>query len=1207
MNHKEVVTAWSDFILHTELEKQRLNPSEIHSDQNVSVTKETIYEEDGKVFLSLSRKSIAQIRRLLNKDEEGASSTNDNVSLVFPIISVTQFNRGKSEVFDYPLFKCSVPNHFFDCDEPKQLQLPVLVGDDVSILKGTFSQLLNINIDEYGENSSLAELISSLTEKNYPSFLDAYRDFYTWIKNKLSESNREAVRQNKYGGVLICKEELKGSTNKLEDFDYIVKRDNLSDYPLFDEYISTIAMAAETLEPRKEQSALGLFEKKHCLARGQMAALLCSNSSNLCAVQGPPGTGKSTFFKSLIANKITDKAFSLIEGRKENYGVVIASTAAKAVDEVLDNFRDDSVTQNIDWLYFMGGNKAKIEAEAVRITRLINYWQNTEYDEKEHLKVAQEMSLIRKKVEGFHRDYLSLLNDLSNKLKSLGCRIENKPASDDVLKQVFAQIRDQFFGLCPEVDKSNGISLTKSIETEIRAAQSRLAEIKSCKNKYLEAKERLKSIVALWPSSQNETQVLEWFYSSIKTPLEKIYSSYPKHKLGRVWARLFPQGFKKRTNKVLSAYGHEAELLGISSLKPYIFALMFDESERITKSSEYFNTIDVVRRYSTDTDAQLSTIQKLIDQLQYVEKLNGYLNEALVLNQRLKTQFPEGDWIEVLRLKFIEDNRQLYELAIKYIALEQVRKKDELTEVLQEWRGMLLKGNCKNAKRRDKKELKDFYLSLTLCYPVMGTTIASLHKLPGYKRLSSLKGIKPWSSALCDEAGMISVESMLPILTRAERTVTVGDPLQLVPIRTLSEHATHQLRDKHFQDDEQYQRLSPSLVTAYHRAAGSRTGQVGDIGKGIVLNEHRRCQKTIANLFVEIAGYKNLTVETEEPQERLKHSFDKMGANHLMFYSIEGRSGTAKNTNMDEVEAIGSLLDKLEKSGYDLTSDVAIISPYKNQSNLLASRYAKRLKSEQENIKIGTVHKFQGAGFNVVIYSPVIFLPSHSANWQNATPNMLNVAISRAKQQFIVVGNRHRLIKAGGYLEKMTRIMCDNFLLEHGTKHDLFDEAKKRATVTRYIQNLEHIPAFSDYFSTAKESVTIITPWIRYGSFNNTTSPQLGIIEKAVERGIKVKIYYGYYSNRLNKDDGSDLELLNSYIALLNEENVIRLNDGTHEKVIIVDGNRICLGSWNWLSNGYYSLVESNAKKEPLLFIRRETSVELLDREFIKQYLNALK
>lgn len=67
------------------------------------------------------------------------------------------------------------------------------------------------------------------------------------------------------------------------------------------------------------------------------------------------------------------------------------------------------------------------------------------------------------------------------------------------------------------------------------------------------------------------------------------------------------------------------------------------------------------------------------------------------------------------------------------------------------------------------------------------------------------------------------------------------------------------------------------------------------------------------------------------------------------------------------------------------------------------------LKGELPHKNIGTIHNFQGAEFLVIIFSCVVFRKEDSAFFIDRQPNLLNVAISRAKELFIMVGSEERL------------------------------------------------------------------------------------------------------------------------------------------------------------------------------------------------------
>ncbi len=82
--------------------------------------------------------------------------------------------------------------------------------------------------------------------------------------------------------------------------------------------------------------------------------------------------------------------------------------------------------------------------------------------------------------------------------------------------------------------------------------------------------------------------------------------------------------------------------------------------------------------------------------------------------------------------------------------------------------------------------------------------------------------------------------------------------------------------------------------------------------------------------------------------------------------------------------------------------EIFLISPFKTVANRL-----RRIAESVGGIKVGTVHAVQGKEANVVI----LVLggnPSQpgAKKWASEFPNLLNVAVSRAKRRLYVVGDR---------------------------------------------------------------------------------------------------------------------------------------------------------------------------------------------------------
>ena len=79
----------------------------------------------------------------------------------------------------------------------------------------------------------------------------------------------------------------------------------------------------------------------------------------------------------------------------------------------------------------------------------------------------------------------------------------------------------------------------------------------------------------------------------------------------------------------------------------------------------------------------------------------------------------------------------------------------------------------------------------------------------------------------------------------------------------------------------------------------------------------------------------------------------------------------------------------------------------------------KALVKKEPIIKVGTVHKYQGSEREIIIFSSVYNIES-SGKAQNLffnreDPDMINVAVTRAKEVFVLFGNRNVLIDQETY------------------------------------------------------------------------------------------------------------------------------------------------------------------------------------------------
>lgn len=169
---------------------------------------------------------------------------------------------------------------------------------------------------------------------------------------------------------------------------------------------------------------------------------------------------------------------------------------------------------------------------------------------------------------------------------------------------------------------------------------------------------------------------------------------------------------------------------------------------------------------------------------------------------------------------------------------------------------------------------------------------------------------------------------------------------------------------------------------------------------------------SIASLCDRLCDY-GMAINTEE-------KLSKLGTN-LIAYHVKGNY--SNNVNWAEVDVIETLVKELLAAGYKLNSpnnqnSLGIISPYRRQANALQERLQSAWQDFSNN-DIGTVHTFQGGEKSVIILSTRQCQENHSFWFLNRQPNLLNVAVSRARELLIVVGNLERLKAGGSYTKQV--------------------------------------------------------------------------------------------------------------------------------------------------------------------------------------------
>lgn len=270
----------------------------------------------------------------------------------------------------------------------------------------------------------------------------------------------------------------------------------------------------------------------------------------------------------------------------------------------------------------------------------------------------------------------------------------------------------------------------------------------------------------------------------------------------------------------------------------------------------------------------------------------------------------------------------------------------------------------------------------------------------------SVKNALPLSAELIDiliidEASQCDVASALPLIARAKQIVVIGDPMQLKHISAVATNEEQQIKD-HLQ-------LDATSPAAYNKTSLwdfcnnylSITGQHHDAYT--ILTHHYRCHPDIINYSNHMFYEPNMAVSLSIDTNISGLKATKTG---LFIVPVNGRQENP-DININEIEAqkcvdVASWLAK--NNSDDVT--IGVVTPFRHQAQRIHELLVKDRADLKDRIDVNTVYKYQGDEKDIMIYSPMVSMgsPRTKLNWIDiVTPNLVNVAVTRAKSALYVV------------------------------------------------------------------------------------------------------------------------------------------------------------------------------------------------------------
>ena len=747
------------------------------------------------------------------------------------------------------------------------------------------------------------------------------------------------------------------------------------------------------LEPKNYP--LGRFPSnpKYALSMMQQVAVnLASNADeDIRSVNGPPGTGKTTLLKDVFADLVTEQAriisklstpelkgnlvyhdnpYLIAKLPKEiaDKGIVVASSNNGAVKNIVNELpQRKEIYQKSNWLdelekidYFAEiSNNLLLEDEGVSNDK--KYWglfsieggkkQNRDRLQNVLKAIQQELNSDKFQAnpsvyEEFKIQYQKLL-DKREKMQEIADKIRLYVKLKNAYQRFELEFQQEDAQRCSELSK-------------IREKHTQLENNKKEIESELFEHERLISM--LYVNKQIAAQDVELI--KLHAPrflwLKRLFTP---SKLDTYFTRL------NQANESL-----KAELKKVHDESQYCHSLQKEikmhelELNQLSQRQQRYNEWKSKQEY------------KLIRHQEKILKLQSELATYPVKKLNFSVPYEE---LQVSNFWFDDDYRE--EQSRLFIKALAVRKQFIYDNKKHFEKALWIWEKPQNYSMRDNAS--DLYKAawdwVNFTVPVISTTFASFNSMFRCLPENSIGNV------FIDEAGQALPQASVGAIFRSKRIMAVGDPSQIQPVQTMDKNILGFLAQHH-------KIASRYLVSSTQELmdSASRYGFKKQDGTwiGLPLWVHRRSSDPMFSISNKIS-YDNLMVQGKEEARGLGEWFDV--------------GGGAKDKFVPE--QADYLKEELQKR-HEEFDDIYVITPFKNVSVQLAKELDKIGFTKRENgkpINVGTVHTFQGKENKIVYFVlGADNMSEGAARWAVSEPNILNVAATRAKEEFYIIGDK---------------------------------------------------------------------------------------------------------------------------------------------------------------------------------------------------------
>ncbi|CAM3928794.1 Nuclease NucT [Klebsiella quasipneumoniae subsp. similipneumoniae] len=346
-----------------------------------------------------------------------------------------------------------------------------------------------------------------------------------------------------------------------------------------------------------------------------------------------------------------------------------------------------------------------------------------------------------------------------------------------------------------------------------------------------------------------------------------------------------------------------------------------------------------------------------------------------------------------------------------------------------------------------------------------------------------------------------------------------------------------------------------------------------ELARGMYLYEHRRCFDNIIGYCNTLSYHGKLQPKRGEEKGTI---FPAMGYLHIDGKGMQANGGSRYNDFEAKTIAAWLAAHKEEIEHHynkPLHELVGIVTPFSAQVGAIKSSLRKldiNCSGDENSLTVGTVHSLQGAERAIVLFSPV-YSKHEDGGFIDRDSSMLNVAVSRAKDSFLVFGDMDLFeiqpaSSPRGLLSKYLFASVNNALqFEYKERQDL-NTAQTQISTLHGVE--QHDEFLNQTFDAIGKSITIVSPWLTWEKLEQTGF--LTSMIQARARGIDITVVT---DKSFNTEDVSyekrkaKQQRLNDAVEKLNALGIVTmLVNRVHSKIVIGDEGLLCIGSFNWFS-----------------------------------------